>query len=110
MRFWRFFQRRASGNIARDRLKIVLVSDRANCSPAVIENIREDLLNVLAKYVEVDTGKIEIEITQAPDNPAGCAIPGCPGAVSADEPETIVMEKYDKAIKVLFTWVFAIQL
>lgn len=70
MKFWRFFQRRASGNIARDRLKIVLVSDRANCSPAVIENIREDLLNVLAKYVEVDTGKIEIEIIQAPDNPA----------------------------------------
>ncbi len=70
MKFWRFFQRRASGNIARDRLKIVLVSDRANCSPAVIENIREDLLNVLAKYVEVDTGKIEIEIIQAPDNPS----------------------------------------
>lgn len=69
MKFWRFFQKRASGNIARDRLKIVLVSDRANCSPAVIENIREDLLKVLAKYVEVDTGKIEIEIIQAPDNP-----------------------------------------
>ena len=51
MKFWRFFHRRASGNIAKDRLKVVLVSDRANCSPAVIENIREDLLNVLAKYV-----------------------------------------------------------
>ena len=58
MKFWRIFRRRASGNIARDRLKVVLVSDRANCSPAVIENIREDLLNVLAKYVRSEERRV----------------------------------------------------
>lgn len=97
MKFWRFFHRRASGNIARDRLKVVLVSDRAHCSPAVIENIREDLLNVLAKYVEVDTGKIDIEIIQAPDNPE--AVPSLVARVPLREAKPMhLQEKYGKAI------------
>ena len=28
-----FFRKKSSGNVAKDRLKLVLVSDRANCSP-----------------------------------------------------------------------------
>ena len=65
MNFRRFFRRKGSGNIAKDRLKIVLVSDRAACSPAIVENIREDLLSVLAKYTEIDTSQIDIQIIQA---------------------------------------------
>ena len=30
-----FFRRKNSGDVARDRLKLVLVSDRANCSPEI---------------------------------------------------------------------------
>lgn len=97
MKFWSFFRRRASGNIARDRLKVVLVSDRANCSPAVIDSIREDLLNVLAKYVEVDTGKIDIEIIQAPNNPE--MVPSLVARVPLREAKPMhLQEKYDKAI------------
>lgn len=97
MKIWRFFGRRASGNIARDRLKVLLVSDRANCSPAVIENIREDLLNVLAKYVEVDTGKIDIEIIQAPDSPD--TAPALVARVPLRDAKPMhLQENYDKAI------------
>ena len=97
MKFRSFFHRRASGNIARERLMAVLVSDRAFLSPALIENIRQDLTGVLAKYVEVDTGKIDIEIVQAPDIPAGT--PSLVARVPLREAKPLhLQEKYDKAI------------
>ena len=39
-----FFRRKNSGDVARDRLKLVLVSDRANCSPEVMEKIKNDII------------------------------------------------------------------
>ena len=37
-----FFRKKSSGDVAKDRLKFVLVSDRANCSPEVMEKIKND--------------------------------------------------------------------
>ena len=97
MKFWRFFHRRASGTIARDRLRAVLVSDRACCSPALLENIRNDLLTVLTKYVEVDTEKIDIEIIQAVDTADG--VPSLVARIPFRDARPLrLQEKYDKAI------------
>ena len=49
-----FFRKKSSSNVAKDRLKMVLVSDRANCSPEIMEQIKNDLIYVLSKYVEID--------------------------------------------------------
>ena len=62
MRITDFFSRKSSG--AKDRLKMVLVSDRANCSPDVLEQIKNDLIYVLSKYVEIDLAGIDIKIEQ----------------------------------------------
>ena len=48
------FKRKSSGDIAKDRLKLVLVSDRANCSPDVMEMIKNDIIQVISKYMEID--------------------------------------------------------
>ncbi len=97
MKFWRFFHRRASGNIARERLMAVLVSDRAGLSPALIENIRQDMRSVLAKYVEVDTCKIDIEIVQAPEHAQSA--PSLVARVPLREAKPLhLQENYDKAI------------
>ena len=40
MKFADFFRKKSSGNVAKDRLKLVLVSDRANCSPDIMEQIQ----------------------------------------------------------------------
>lgn len=58
------FKRKQSGNVAKDRLKLLLVSDRANCSPDVMENIKNDIINVIAKYMEIDSEALDIQITQ----------------------------------------------
>ena len=59
-----FFRKKSSGNVAKDRLKLVLVSDRANCSPELMEQIKNDIINVLSKYVEIDKEGLDIKIEQ----------------------------------------------
>ena len=58
------FKRKSSGDIAKDRLKLVLVSDRANCSPDVMEMIKNDIIQVISKYMEIDAEGLDIQITQ----------------------------------------------
>ena len=38
-----FLRKKTSGSTAKDRLKLVLVSDRANCSPETMELIKNDI-------------------------------------------------------------------
>ncbi len=58
------FKKKNSGDIAKDRLKLVLVSDRANCSPEMMEMIKNDIIQVISKYMEIDAEGLDIQITQ----------------------------------------------
>lgn len=70
MSFGDFFRRKSSGETAKDRLKFVLVSDRSACSPEIMERIKNDIIDVLSKYVEIDREGLDIKITQVDgDNP-----------------------------------------
>ena len=55
-----FLRKKTSGNTAKDRLKLVLVSDRANCSPETMELIKNDIIKVISKYMEIDTDGLDI--------------------------------------------------
>ena len=44
-----FFNRKSSSEVAKDRLKLLLVSDRVNCSPEVMEMIKNDIIEVISK-------------------------------------------------------------
>jgi cell division topological specificity factor len=59
-----FFRKKNSSDVAKDRLKLVLVSDRANCSPEIMEMIKNDIIKVISKYLEVDAEGLDIQITQ----------------------------------------------
>ena len=58
------FKKKSSSDVAKDRLKLVLVSDRATCSPDIMQKIRSDIIEVLSKYAEIDMDNIDINITQ----------------------------------------------
>lgn len=60
----KFFKKKNSSDYAKDRLQLMLVSDRSNCSPEIMEAIKKDIMEVLAKYVEIDTEKLDIQINQ----------------------------------------------
>lgn len=62
MRFLNIFRKRTSSNIAKDRLKLLLLSDRANCSTELMELIKNDIVHVISKYIEIDEKGIEVSI------------------------------------------------
>jgi cell division topological specificity factor len=54
----------ASKDIARDRLKLVLIHDRTDVSPAIIEQMRNELIDVISKHVDIDRDGVEITLHQ----------------------------------------------
>ena len=53
-----------SKNVAKERLKLVLVHDRTNCSPHFLEMIKGDLLKVISDYIEIEEDGLDIRITK----------------------------------------------
>lgn len=58
----KLFGKKSSGQAAKDRLKILLISDRVSCSPQMMELIKHDIAKVISKYMKIDTDSMEIEI------------------------------------------------
>lgn len=51
-----------SKEIAKDRLKFVLIHDRSKINPEIIGKIREEMLEVISKYLNVDMESCEIQL------------------------------------------------
>ncbi len=64
MRLFRFLFRRNSKELAKDRLKLRLISDRTDCSAEMLEMIKNDIIQVITKYMEIDTEGLDIQITR----------------------------------------------
>ena len=59
-----FFKKKSSSEVAKDRLKLLLISDRTTCSTEVMELIKNDIIKVISKYMEIDAEGLDIQITQ----------------------------------------------
>lgn len=51
-------------NIACNRLKLVLMQDRTNLSPAIMDRMRKELIDLLSKYVELDRELLDLNFEQ----------------------------------------------
>jgi len=58
----RFFCKGTSREKAKKRLQLVLIHDRADISPMMLENLRSDLIDVINKYMEIDVQNIEMDL------------------------------------------------
>ena len=92
------FKKKNSGDVAKDRLKLLLVSDRANCSPDVMELIKNDIINVISKYMIIDTDGLDIQITQTESDSNNGMVP----ALSANIPIKDMKNRSTKLNRVLF--------
>lgn len=52
----------ASGKQAKERLRLVLIHDRATISPEVLEMLRGDLIQVITKYMDIDESGLEVNL------------------------------------------------
>jgi cell division topological specificity factor len=54
----------SSSDVAKQRLQLVLVHDRSNISPGMMAMIRDDIINVISRHVEIDRSGVEISFSQ----------------------------------------------
>lgn len=59
-----FTKEPSSAEKAKDRLRLVLINDRTDLSSATLEELKDDLLEVLSRYIQIDPESIKIDITQ----------------------------------------------
>jgi len=57
-----------SKNVAKERLRLVLVHDRVKISPDLVESLKEDLITVINKYLEIDKASLEVSFSSADDS------------------------------------------
>lgn len=55
----------SSKDIAKNRLKLVLINDRNNFPPDLLQSIQNDMIRVIQKYIEVDEKNIEIKMIRS---------------------------------------------
>ena len=54
----------SSKNVAKERLRLVLVHDRASISPHMLNKLKEDLIQVISNYMEIDESNLEVNLNQ----------------------------------------------
>ncbi|PKM82996.1 MAG: cell division topological specificity factor MinE [Firmicutes bacterium HGW-Firmicutes-14] len=52
----------SSRNVAKERLRLVLVHDRADVSPQLLDDLKEDLIKVISNYMEIDEKALEVNL------------------------------------------------
>lgn len=63
-----FFSKEKSSSVAKDRLKLVLIHDRTMLSPQTMEKLKDELIAVISKYVDIDREALNIEVSQENDS------------------------------------------
>ncbi len=56
-----------SGQVARKRMQFVLMHDRIDITPDLMEAVRKDILDVLSKYMEIDGKSLKVDLEQGKD-------------------------------------------
>ena len=76
MELLNFFNRKPnSKDVAKDRLKLVLIHDRANCSSQVLEMMKTDIIRVISKYMEIDEEELDIQISTTKSEESNSCVP-----------------------------------
>jgi cell division topological specificity factor len=63
LRFLR--QKGDSSSDAKARLKFLLVHDEVSISPAQLERMKEEIMGVISKYVEVDSESVDFRLDKS---------------------------------------------
>lgn len=59
-----FGKSRTSKDVAKERLKLVLIHDRANVSPQFLEMVKGEIIKVITHYMDVDESALDIQLTR----------------------------------------------
>lgn len=88
----------ASKAVAANRLKLVLMQDRTNLTPKVLEQMRGEMIDLLSKYLEMDKDMLELNFEQEGDQVALMLSIPVIRAKDEDEIEAAISEQNEKNI------------
>ncbi len=54
-----------SKDVAKERLRLTLVNDRAGVAPHLIEKVREDMIKAASKYLEIDGSAVSFSLSNS---------------------------------------------
>ena len=60
--FERLLNKKSSANTAKERLQVVLIHDRSNVSPVILENLRDEIVEVISRHVDIDPSGVKLEM------------------------------------------------
>ena len=87
----------ASKSVATNRLKLVLMQDRTNLTPRILEQMRGELIDLLSRYVEMDKELLELNFEQEGDQVA--LMLSIPVIRAKDEEEIDAILNAEKAVQ-----------
>lgn len=61
---------KTSRQVARERLQVVLIHDRAKIAPEVMDRLRDDIIRVISNYMEINKQDMEISLANDEDSVA----------------------------------------
>jgi len=64
MSFFDFFKKKKSKDVAKDRLMMMLAYERANTKIGDLNQMKQDLINVVKKYVDIEDIGIKTNTNQ----------------------------------------------
>lgn len=53
-----------SAQTAKERLQFVLIHDRADVPPTVMEVLKDEIIAVISRHVDIDRDQVKINLTQ----------------------------------------------
>ncbi|MFW5940555.1 MAG: cell division topological specificity factor MinE [Chloroflexota bacterium] len=53
-----------SSTVAKTRLQMVLTHDRSDISPGLVEQIKDDIIEVIAQHLEIDPENVVVNLTR----------------------------------------------
>lgn len=59
-----FGRQKNSKDVAKERLKLVLIHDRANVSPQFLEMVKSEIIKVITNYMDIDEDSLNIQLTR----------------------------------------------
>lgn len=63
----RFFGEKSSGQVARKRMQFVLMHDRIDITPDIMEAVKNDIMSVLSRYMEIDNKSVKVDLEHGKD-------------------------------------------
>ena len=55
----------SSGQVAKERLRLVLAHDRTSISPAMLDKLKDEIVAVISRHIAIDAESVQVTFSQS---------------------------------------------